>query len=61
VISVRGTDTDVMERVVAAASSLAQPGDTVLLAPASASFDLFADYAARGDAFAAAVQALGGR
>jgi UDP-N-acetylmuramoylalanine--D-glutamate ligase len=61
VISVPDTDTGVMERVVAAASSLAQPGDTVLLAPACASFDLFADYSARGDAFAAAVQALGGR
>jgi UDP-N-acetylmuramoylalanine--D-glutamate ligase len=59
VIDVPDTDTGVMERVVAAAASLAQPGDAVLLAPACASFDLFDDYAARGDAFAAAVRAIG--
>ncbi|SPM32132.1 UDP-N-acetylmuramoylalanine-D-glutamate ligase, partial [Mycobacterium terramassiliense] len=47
----------VMTAAVAAARQLAQPGDTVLLAPAGASFDQFAGYAARGDAFAAAVRA----
>jgi UDP-N-acetylmuramoylalanine--D-glutamate ligase len=47
-----------MDRVVTEAARLALPGDTVLLAPAGASFDMFADYPARGDAFAAAVRRL---
>jgi UDP-N-acetylmuramoylalanine--D-glutamate ligase len=33
----------------------------VLLAPAAASMDMFADYTARGHAFAAAVRALAER
>jgi len=37
---------------------LAHDGDTVLLAPAAASKDMYVSYAHRGDAFAAAVEAL---
>ncbi|RZT16146.1 UDP-N-acetylmuramoylalanine--D-glutamate ligase [Mycobacterium sp. BK558] len=47
----------VMATVVDAARGLARPGDTVLLAPAGASFDQFSGYGQRGDAFAAAVRA----
>jgi UDP-N-acetylmuramoylalanine--D-glutamate ligase len=47
----------VMTAAVAAARDLAKPGDTVLLAPAGASFDQFNGYADRGDAFATAVRA----
>jgi UDP-N-acetylmuramoylalanine--D-glutamate ligase len=62
VVEVSGTETgamdSIMDRVVAEATRMAEPGDTVLLAPAGASFDMFANYGARGDAFAAAVSRL---
>jgi UDP-N-acetylmuramoylalanine--D-glutamate ligase len=59
VIEASGSDLGlrVMTEAVAAASSLARPGDTVLLAPAGASFDQFAGYGDRGDTFATAVRA----
>ncbi|MDP9198853.1 MAG: UDP-N-acetylmuramoyl-L-alanine--D-glutamate ligase [Pseudomonadota bacterium] len=49
---------DSMETAVAGAASIAEPGDTVLLSPACASFDMFRDYAHRGDVFAEAVRRL---
>ncbi|TYC10991.1 UDP-N-acetylmuramoyl-L-alanine--D-glutamate ligase [Actinomadura syzygii] len=58
VVDVPDTDTGAMDRVVTEASGLARPGDTVLLAPVGASFDMFTDYPARGDAFIAAVGRL---
>jgi UDP-N-acetylmuramoylalanine--D-glutamate ligase len=61
VVTVETQDTDGMDEAVHAAADLARPGDTVLLAPAAASMDMFRDYAERGDRFAAAAQAAAGR
>lgn len=47
-----------MQDAVTQAASYAESDDTVLLAPACASFDQFDNYAARGDAFCNAVEAL---
>ena len=60
VVEVPSTDTGAMRAAVREAAGLARPGDTVLLAPAAASMDMFRDYQQRGEQFAAAVRELGG-
>ncbi|MFF2526713.1 UDP-N-acetylmuramoyl-L-alanine--D-glutamate ligase [Streptomyces liangshanensis] len=58
VVDLDRTDTGAMSAAVREAARLAQPGDTVLLAPACASMDMFTNYNKRGEAFADAVRAL---
>ncbi|MGR8011085.1 UDP-N-acetylmuramoyl-L-alanine--D-glutamate ligase [Streptomyces hypolithicus] len=58
VVDLDRTDTGAMPAAVREAARLAQPGDTVLMAPACASMDMFANYNKRGEAFADAVREL---
>ncbi|MCL7486685.1 MAG: UDP-N-acetylmuramoyl-L-alanine--D-glutamate ligase [Desulfobulbaceae bacterium] len=48
-----------MEEAVSKAAEIATPGDTVLLSPGCASFDMFTGYAHRGEVFQQAVRDLG--
>ncbi|MFJ2291515.1 UDP-N-acetylmuramoyl-L-alanine--D-glutamate ligase [Streptomyces sp. NPDC087894] len=58
VVDLDRTDTGAMSAAVREAARLAGPGDTVLLAPACASMDMFVNYNKRGEAFADAVREL---
>jgi UDP-N-acetylmuramoylalanine--D-glutamate ligase len=51
---------DSMSEAVKKAAELAHDGDAVMLSPACASFDMYSNYAQRGDAFAEAVLKLAG-
>ena len=57
----RGVDvieSETLENAVKSSAADSQPGETVLLSPACASFDQFRDFEARGDAFKGLVGAL---
>jgi len=53
---VERTDEEAMKEVLLLAKEFASSGDTVLLAPGCASWDMFKDYKARGKAFQEAIQ-----
>lgn len=58
VVDLDRTDTGAMAAAVREAAALARPGDTVLLAPACASMDMFVNYNKRGEAFVDAVRGV---
>jgi UDP-N-acetylmuramoylalanine--D-glutamate ligase len=47
-----------MQEAIERADALAQPGDTILLAPGCASFDMFDSYEHRGEEFTRIVRAM---
>jgi UDP-N-acetylmuramoylalanine--D-glutamate ligase len=47
-----------IEQAVGIAHEMAMPGGSVVLAPGCSSWDMFKDYAERGDRFTAAARAL---
>lgn len=53
-----GESNSLMEAIVSTAQSIAESGDSILLAPACASMDQFISYADRGDRFTKAVEKL---
>ncbi|MFC4334408.1 UDP-N-acetylmuramoyl-L-alanine--D-glutamate ligase [Salininema proteolyticum] len=52
------TEQSVMREIAEAARAAAREGDTVLLSPAAASFDMFSGYAQRGEVFAESVRGV---
>ncbi|HET7630646.1 MAG TPA: hypothetical protein VFK03_04720, partial [Candidatus Saccharimonadales bacterium] len=57
-VAVARSSAQTMPDVVDQAAGLAKTGDVVVLSPAAASFDMFENYADRGDQFIAAVKQL---
>ncbi|WP_027706428.1 UDP-N-acetylmuramoyl-L-alanine--D-glutamate ligase [Zooshikella ganghwensis] len=55
---VPGEEHDTLQSAVSKAAEMAQPGDVVLLSPACASLDMFANYEARGNEFCQWVKEL---
>jgi UDP-N-acetylmuramoylalanine--D-glutamate ligase len=52
------TESGTLAKAVTSAAAAAQPGETVLLSPACASFDQFNNFEDRGDQFRTLVEAL---
>lgn len=57
-LPVRTARVSTMADAVRAARAMAEPGDTVLLSPAAASYDMFANFAERGNVFRREVESL---